>query len=347
MKRINLQGQNIRLFFDRDLDGVVAASLIIHYSGANIVKLVPAHAHYRKPAKEEGVLDVFVDCRSANRDEDIRIDHHASGEEKEYLNREGILVDASFDSAVSLVAKFLGIKVNRRILQEMDKADSGKQNAFSKFKFGDNTIHHLMLKPGLSKDDFTNFEIFKDKVLGFMEKGFAVEDLRSLSKYEQMLEVKYRVVIDEIKKLEQSPLVKFVHSPVKEGLFKENIFKLSGGDFFGKVLPYVNQHYEVEASKDKLGVYVAVGFRRVNEEFDDQLKKIYVDNHPEPYQIFVKRSASNTTIDISQLIQKAKTHSGIVNGGGRADVGGLNSSNKRKAIKALRLIIREIKRLVP
>ena len=347
MKRIQLQGQNIRLFFDRDLDGVVAASLIVHYSGANIVKLVPAHAHYRKPPKEEGILDVFVDCRSANRDEDIRIDHHASGEEKQYLEKEGILVDPSFDSAVSLVAKFLGIRVDNRILKEMDKSDSGKQNAFSKFKFGDKTIHHLLLKPGLSKDDFNDFEVFKDKVLGFMEKGFAVEDLKSLSKYEQMLEVKYRIVIDEIKKSEESPLIKFVHSPVREGLFTEKIFKLSGEDFFGKVLPYVNQHYEVEAGKGKLGVYLVVGFRRVNEDFDNQLRKIYVDNHPEPYQIFVKRSASNTTIDIGELIQRAKSYSGITNGGGRSDVGGLNSSNKRKAIKALRLIISDIKRLVP
>jgi hypothetical protein len=347
MKKINLNGQNIRLFFDRDLDGVVAASLIVHYSGANIVKLVPAHAHYRKPPKEEGILDVFVDCRSANRDEDIRIDHHASGEDKQYLEKEGIIVDPTFDSAVSLVAKFLRIKVNKKILNEMDKSDSGKKNTFSKFKFGNNTIHKLLLNPGLTKEDFNDFEIFKDKVLGFMERGFAVEDLKSLSKYEQMLEIKYRVVIDEIKKSEQSPLVKFVHSPVREGLFAEKIFKLSGEDFFGKVLPYVNQHYEVEAGKDKLGVYVAVGFRRVNEEFDDKLRKIYLDNHPEPYQIFVKRSASNTTIDISQLIQRAKSYSGISNGGGRADVGGLNSSNKRKAIKALRFINKEIKKLVP
>ena len=98
----------------------------------------------------------------------------------------------------------------------------------------------LLLKPGLSKDDFNDFEVFKDKVLGYMKKGFAVEDLRNLSKYEQMLEVKYRIVIDEIKKSEQSPLVKFIHSPVREGLFTEKIFKLSGEDFFGKVLPYVN-----------------------------------------------------------------------------------------------------------
>ena len=346
MKKIDLNGKDVRLFFDRDLDGVVAASLLIHYSGANIVKLVPAHAHYRKPPKNEGVLDVFVDCRSANRDEDVRIDHHSSGEDEEYLQKPGILVDPSFDSAVSLVAKFLGVKVNKHILNEMDKSDSGKENAFSKFKFGDKSIHHLLLNPGLSKEDLQDFEIFKDKVLGFMERGFAVEDLKSLSKYEQMLEARYRVVIEEIKKSAGSPLIKFVHSPVREGIFREKIFTLTGSDFFSKILPYVNQHYEVEAGKDHLGVYMVVGFRRLNEEYDNQLIKIYKDNFPEPYQIFVKRSASNTTINIGELIQEAKSHTGISNGGGRSDVGGLNTANKKKAIKALRFIIREIKRRI-
>ena len=325
---------------------MVAASLLIHYSGANIKQLLPAHAHFPKPHSEAGILDVFVDCRSKNRDEDIRIDHHASGEEKGYLAREGILVDPSFSSAVSLVATFLGIKVDNHILLEMDKADSGKPNVFSKFQFGDRTIYKLLIKPGLTKEDFNDFEVFKDKVLGFMEKGFAVEDIRNLNAYEQMLEVKYNVVIDEIKKSAESPLIKFIHSPVREGLFREKIFTLSGEDFFGKVLPYVNQHYEVESAKNNLVIYVVVGFRRVNEEFDTQLIKIYRDNHPEPYQLFVKRSASNTTINIGELIQRAKAYSGIINGGGRDDVGGLNTSNKSKAIKALRFIISEIKKKI-
>jgi hypothetical protein len=346
MKKIDLVGKDIRLFFDKDLDGAIAASLIIHYSGANIVKMIPAHAHFMKPDKIEGVLDVFVDCRSAHRDEDIRIDHHQSGETKKYLDKSGILVDASYDSAVSLVADFLGIKVNKRILSEMDKADSGRSNAFSKFKLGDKTFHHILIKPGILKEDFKNFEIFKDKLLGFMEKGFAVEDLKSLTKYEQMLEVKYGVIIEEIKKSPDAPLVKLIHSPIRESIFREKIFKITSSNFFGNVLPYVNQHYEVEAAKSNLGIYVVVGFRRYNEKYDHQLIKIYSDNHREPYQIYVDRSASNTTIDIGDLINKAKKYAQISNGGGRSDVGGLNSSSKKKAIKALRYIIREIKNRV-
>ena len=97
MKKVNLKGKKIRLFFDSDLDGTIAASLIKLFSGAKIVAFVPAHANFPKPAKlKDDVLDVFVDCRSKNRDEDVRIDHHASGEDKEYLSEVGSELSVTF-----------------------------------------------------------------------------------------------------------------------------------------------------------------------------------------------------------------------------------------------------------
>jgi hypothetical protein len=350
MKRINLQGQKIRLFFHTDMDGTVAANLIQLHSGAKIVQLVPCqHSEYRgKLEREGGILNVFVDCRSTNRDEDVRIDHHESGEDKEYLARETVILEPSYKSAASLVAKVFNVKVEKQVLKELDKADSADPTCvFSRFIFGRNTMYKILSKPGLRDRHYQDYELFKDTILGFMEKGFAIEDIDDTPEgYEKKLEKKFKVVIEDIKKPD-APLVKFVHSPTTEGLFREHVFKLTDSDFFSKVQPYVKQHYYAESQKGNLGIYVAVGFRARNHGYDAQAREVAKDDHPEPYQIFVSRGEQHASLNIGTIIQDAKKHADIQNGGGRDDVGGLNSSDKRKAIKALSYIIKRIRKDCP
>ncbi len=348
MGKINLAGKKIRLFFDQDLDGAVGASLISLFSGATVVKYIPAFAGFPKPEKmASDILDVFVDCRARNRDEDIRIDHHGSNEEKSYLEREGILVDTSFSSAVSLVAKYLEIKVHPQILAELDKADSGKKNVFTKFMIGNETFHKILINPGLEPKDYDNYELFKDKILSFMEKGFAIEDLEDTPfGYEQQIRKKLKVVVEDVKK-KRKPLIKLVHTPTTSSLFVRNLFKMTDTDFYNKVLPYARQHYYEESIKGKMGVYVIIGFRRMNSKYDNILKKVITNDHPEPFQIFVSRSGSVTTINLGQLIQSVKEQTGITNGGGRDDVGGLNTNDRKKAIRALRLITDAIREQCP
>jgi len=349
MKSINLKGKKIRLFFHTDLDGTIAANLIQLFSGANIVEFMPCP--YQSPPKPEkkdaSVLDVFVDCRAKDFDEDIRIDHHSSGEDETYLAKEGIVVDGNFASAVSLVAKYLGIGVNPKILEEMDMMDSGQhaKSVFGKFTMDDNTIHKIIFDPKISKEDYNDFEKFKDKLLNFMVRGFSIESINSTQGYEQELEGKYSVVIEDIKK-ENKPLTKLIHSPTKGGFFKK-VFTIFDSDFFENVLPYVNQHYEKEANENDLGVYVVVGFIARDYGYDDQLKKTATGEKVEKYQLFVKRSAKNTSIDIGALIQEAKGVTGITNGGGRDSVGGINTDDKAKAIKAINFIVEKIKENCP
>jgi len=350
MGKINLHGRNIRLFFHTDLDGTISASLILLFSGAHIVKFVACpFQNYPKPAKPSPeILDVFVDCRSRNRDEDIRIDHHASGEDAEYLKKEGIILDTNFKSAVSLVAHCLGINVNKQILQEMDNIDSKSgPTVFSRFAMDERTIHKILINPGFSTEEYQDYEKFKDKLLSFMVKGFAIEDLKDTPKgYEQKMEKRFKVVVEDIKK-PSAPLIKLIHTPTHEGIFLEHVFKMTDSDFFGHVLPFVNQHYERESTNENLGIYLVIGFRARNYEFDPKLINIVKDDHPEPFQLFVKRSARNTSIDIGKLIQEAKSHTGITNGGGRADVGGINTNDKSKAIAALRFIVDFIRKNAP
>ncbi len=342
-----LRNKKIRLFFHTDLDGTISANLIQLFSGADIVKFVPCpFQNFPKSEKPEGIdLDVFVDCRSRNRDEDVRIDHHMSGEDEEYLKRENIIVDPSYKSAVSLVAHYLGIKINKQVLEEMDKADSGQKNVFSKFKMDNHTIHKILINDThkFKPRDYEDYEIFKDKLLNFMERGFAIEDLGDTpTGYEEKMEIEYKVVVEDIKK-EGKPLIKVIHSPTSEGIFLEKVFKITDNDFFGHILPYVNQHYEKECEKTGIGAYVIVGFRARNYEFDEKLIKVVKDNHPEPYQLFVKRSGVNANLNIGNIITEVKNKVGITNGGGRDSVGGINTSDKKKAIQALRLITQIIK----
>jgi len=349
MKKINLKGKKIRLFFHTDMDGTVSASLIQLFSGAKIVKYVPCpFQNYPKPEKlSADVLDVFVDCRSREKNEDIRIDHHAGGEDKEYLDREGIVVDSKYKSAVSLVAHYLNIKVNKQILKEMDEKDSGHKNVFWYFKEDNHTIHKMLVSPGMKKSDYLNYETFKDKALGFMEKGFAIEDLKDTPKgYEQKLERKFKVVVEEIKK-PGKPLIKLIHTPTKKGIFFNNAFKMTDSEYYHHVFAYVNQHYVPESEKNNVGIYVVCGFRARNFEFDEKLHKVVKDDHPEPYQLFIKRTSKNTTIHIGDLIQKAKERTGITNGGGGAEIGGINTGDSEKAIAALKFITDEIRNNCP
>ncbi len=348
MKHVDLKGKKIRLFFHTDLDGTISANLIQLFSGAQVIRLVPCpYQNYQKPEKEDGLLDVFVDCRAKDRNEDIRIDHHSSGEDNAYLDREGIIVDTRFGSAVSLVAEYLGAKVDKQILEEMDKADSGKKNVFSKFIMGNRTLNSILVSLGITKEDYQNYEKFKDNLLSLMEKGFAIEDIEDTPKgYEQKLEKNFKIIVEDIKKPGKH-LIKLVHSPTKEGAFLEHVFSIKDSDFFGHVLPYVQQHYYEESKKNDIGIYTVVGFRARNFEFDPDLVKVVKDDHPEPYQIFISRSHDHTSINIGDLIQAAKGYTGITNGGGRDSVGGLNTSDKEKAVKALRYIVEYIEKNCP
>lgn len=350
MSKLRIKGKAIRLFFHMDLDGVISANLIQLFSGAKIVQSIPcSHSEYRGNLDKSNpeILNVFVDCRSTNRDEDIRIDHHAAGEDAAYLKRESIILDSGYKSAVSLVAHHLGCHVDKQILQEMDRADSGQPNVFSKFIFGDKTMYEILHSPGLHPDDYKNYEQFKDKLLGFMVKGFAIEDLKDTPEgYERKMEAKFKVVVEDIKK-RNAPLIKLVHSPTHEGVFLKHVFKMTDAEFFGHILPYINQHYEVESAKEHLGIYVVVGFMARNFEFDEKCRKVIKNDHPEPFQIFVKRSAHNTSIDIGTLIQGVKEHTGINNGGGRDSVGGINTADKGKAVAALRFITDFIRKNAP
>ncbi|MBT3297632.1 hypothetical protein HN385_01810 [archaeon] len=342
-----LKNKKIRLFFHTDLDGTISANLIQLFSGAKIIKFVPCpFQNFPKSEKPKGIdLDVFVDCRSRNKDEDVRIDHHSSGEDEEYLKREGIILDPSYKSAVSLVAHYLGIKINRQVLDEMDKADSGQKNVFSKFTMDNHTIHKILVNDShrFKSSDYLDYEIFKDKLLSFMEKGFAIENLGDTPEgYEEKMKINYRIVVEDIIK-EGKPLVKLVHSPTHEGIFLEKIFKITDNDFFAHVLPYVNQHYEKECERVNMGAYVIIGFRARNYEFDEKLIKVVKNNHPEPYQLFIKRSRVNAHLNIGNIITEVKEKLGITNGGGRDSVGGINTSDKQKAIDALKLITEIIK----
>lgn len=222
MTKLYLAGKKIRLYFHTDLDGAIGANLIYLFSGAKIVKFVPSpFSEYRgKLDKTHGILNVFVDCRSANRDEDIRIDHHLSGEDEAYLKREGIFLWPNYQSVVSLIVHLLGIKINKQIIDELDKADSGKQCIFSKFDMGSHTINKILIDPGLKKEDYQNFEQFEDKIINWMEKGFAIEDLKDTPKgYEKKLEKKFGVIIEDIKKTGVN-LIKIVHTPTHSSFLR-------------------------------------------------------------------------------------------------------------------------------
>ena len=115
----------------------------------------------------------------------------------------------------------------------MDKADSGKENVFSKFKPGDHTIHKVLVNPGFKSDLYKDYAAFKDVLLGAMEKGWAVEkQVDTPEGYERGMEEKFKVVVEDIKQPE-GHLIKLVHSPTKEGVFLENVFKMTDNDFFG------------------------------------------------------------------------------------------------------------------
>jgi hypothetical protein len=198
----------------------------------------------------------------------------------------------------------------------------------------------------LRKEHYQDYELFKDTLLSFMVKGFAIEEVRDTTKgYEQKLEKKYGVKIEDIKKPE-APLIKLVHTSTKEGFFRK-LFTMTGAQFDHDVLRYVMQHYYEESERNEIGVYVVVGFRKLNEEFNNELIKIERDTHQEPFQIFVARSHANTTIDVGRLIQEVKQATGITNGGGRDSVGGMNTADKNKAIKALNLFVDYIRENCP
>jgi hypothetical protein len=348
MKKIDLNNKKIRLFFHDDLDGTISASIIQHYSGAIIVKYIPCSSqNIKKPEKKLNVLDVFVDCRSRDKDENIRIDHHNSGEDNKYLKKDGIIVKTSYKSAVSLVVEVLNLNINKDIIKEMDKADSGKENIFSKFKFDKNTIYKILFNPGLKKNDFQNYENFKDKLLNFMIEGFAIEKIKDTpNKYEQKLERKYKIKIEDIKKQNKN-LIKLIHNKTTQGFIFEQIFTIKDSDFYNHILPFIKQHYYEESKKNNIGIYVIIAFKARNHRYDKNCKKITKDNHFEPYQIFISRSEKNTNINIGDLINKVKEKTGITNGGGRNDVGGLNTNDKNKAIHALKLLVKYIKIYCP
>jgi len=348
-KHIDLGGKRIRLFFHTDLDGTIAASLISLFSGATVERYMPCPMQNApKPPKDHpDTLDVFVDCRSRDRDEDIRIDHHASNEPAEYLAKSTIIVDTRYESAVSLLNHYLGLSVHRWIIEEMDKYDSGKKNIFSALDEADDMIQQLLKSPGLEPDDYRIAERFKYKVMNAMAPGFRVEDITDATDdYERELELKYGVVIEDIKK-EGKPLMKIVHTPVVEGRFREKVFTMTGAQFDKYILSYIIQHYYEVSKRTGIAIYVLVGFYKMNQEYNEALVRLTNDTAKEPFQVFAARSQTNATLNIGTLINEAKQVTGIANGGGRDTVGALNTANKDQAIRAINYIVTAMKERGP
>ncbi|MCK4589344.1 MAG: hypothetical protein KAT77_02800 [Nanoarchaeota archaeon] len=312
-----LNKAKIRLYYHTDMDGTVAALLIKLFSGAEIVEFVPCpfqNFPRKEPLKDS--FDVFVDCRPKEQGKDIiRIDHHFAGESKEYLAVPSILVDTRFESAVTLVAIVFGLSFEEVFLRTMDKSDSGRKNAFSGFKFKDDTLNRVLNE--ITAEDLKDFAIFRDKVISFMEKGFAVEKVEDKSKKEQELGVKYGLVIENIKKTPRSPLTKIFHTPTHEGFFAKKIFKMTPGDFFGNINNYVKENYSETSGKTGIATYLAVGY------YNKKLRS--GEDHPEPYELFVSRSQYNANLNIGEIIERAKIIAKISNGGGRPGVGGINA----------------------
>lgn len=344
MKKIDIRGKRVRIFFHTDLDGVVGAIMLKFFCGVDVVKLVPAYPNYPKPESLPGVLDVFVDCRARDKDEDIRIDHHTSKDDnKEYLEREGIIVEPKFKSIPSLIAKLFNLNINPKILKLTDDMDSGRKNILSTRKISNSTLYKLFFKPGLKISDFENYDTFLDKLYAAMPKGGVIhEEIKDLDAHEKFLKKKFGVVFEEV----PGKSTKIVYTPVKEGFFREKVFKMNGAEFDEHILSYLINRLYIEAKKAGIVIYTVCGFRKLNERYDDKLIKIEEDTNQEPYQIFAARS-ENATINIGELIQAAKDHTGITNGGGREFVGGMNTSDKKKAIKALRFMVKHITKHCP
>ncbi|MGV8172411.1 MAG: hypothetical protein ACP5OA_06995 [Candidatus Woesearchaeota archaeon] len=340
MKSIDLKGKSIRLYYHCDMDGTIAAALIKLFSDAKIVEYIPCpYQNFQKLEEKKGILDVFVDCRAKDRNEDIRIDHHGSGEKADYLQKENIIVDTRFDSAVRLVALVLNINskmtIDENILRQMDKVDSGRITIFADYKLKSDTFINVL--NNIAPKHFVDWEIFKEFILEYMEAGIHKENVEDKNSREQILQEKYGLEIDDIKKTPHSPLTKIFYTPANDGhIFFHKLFKMEGSEFFRDINDYIKREYNENAGKKGIAVYVIVGF----------LSKTGRDGkeNPEPYEIFVSRGPYNTDINIGQLILQAKALTKITNGGGRSDVGGMNAANKESAIKALQYIYDAIKR---
>lgn len=347
MAKLSLQGKKIRLYFHSDMDGTVAALLIKLFSGSEIIEFVPCpYQNFPKKEPVSGVLDVFVDCRS-QKDfkkkpwdkqtwEDIRIDHHGAGEPKEYLAKEGIILKTNYDSAVRLVADVLGISIDKTILRQMDKADSGRVHAFFDFKLKDDTFINL-IKNGAVKD-FKEWESFQRFVLSYMGEGIHVDKDIDKNGKEQEMKQKYGIDILELKKTDRSPLIKifYTHHKAEHFFFHRLFSSMTKTDFFKEVNSYIKRFYHEATGSCNMGVYVVAGFL-APQDWKGQ-------DNPEPFEIFVSRSPFHTTLDIGKIIQQAKAIAKIANGGGRPDVGGMNTSDREKAIKALDYIFQAIVR---
>ncbi|MBU1976014.1 MAG: hypothetical protein KKG59_06440 [Nanoarchaeota archaeon] len=331
MTRIDLQGKKIRLFFHSDLDGYISASLVQLFSGAIIMQYLPVGPQMPKPPKQDpDVLDVFVDTMSKGRDEDVRIDHHYTGEDDAYLKRDGIVIDTNRKSCVSLVAECLGISaIDPKIVAALDASDSGQTGPFAKFKTNQETWKKILNigydEYGFEPEDYASFEVFSKKFSQYMEKGFDAGTLVSQEAYKATLTRKFGIEF-----VTKGNLL-IIHSPFDQ-------ISMTDSEFYSEVNPYIKQYLNEKAKRDGVEVYVVVAF------FNRSEKKyvLFVAGSPHnrwQYPVYVDGE--------NDLLGKAKKVTGVTNMGGREGVGGItferNDEQRDLAFKSVIIIVNFLK----
>ncbi|MFC1774766.1 hypothetical protein ACFLZN_00440 [Nanoarchaeota archaeon] len=332
MTKINLKGKYIRLYYDSDLDGAITALLVKVFSGAKIVEYVPCSAGTQRKRKLAGVTDVFVDCRPANADSDIiRIDHHFGDYDTgEYLKNENIIVVDS-PSAVRVAAIVFGAKINERILEEMDKVDAGKTHAFIRFTMLDDTLTKIV-KNG-TKRHFEDWETFRAFILQHMGEGMDMPGLADESVLEQLLQTKYGIKLEEIKK-RGKPLVKILYTPVNG----KKTFTLPAAEFFGPINNGIIKGYREKLQAEGVICYVVVGFYSATNRDGSE--------NTAPYQVFVSRTPESKGVHLGNAITQIVGACRQTNGGGHpsGEVAGSNSETLNEAKKVLAFLSEKIQK---
>jgi len=306
--------------------------------------------------KLEGVLDVFIDTRARLYNEDIRIDHHGSGEPKTYRNKRGIILEDSgkYASCVGLIRdvffdSLFNHPVDEKIIDEANKADAGDRTAvFSQFRPNVEVVKRIFQEKeyAITVDAVKDFNLFISK----LERAFGVTKIERTDVQKQATSVGMHVV--------SGPGFNLIVD--KEGKSLES----KDSDWFRIVFGELKAKCDY-SSKD-LKVYIVGGFQASANHYINEKGEIKKEKHAEPYQVFISHNGVSK-IDIGsdahgEILQplkeeiitrfqpeykayleqlkkagyKAEQRNKLaVNGGGRDSVGGLNFHDKKIAQYAL------------
>lgn len=128
-------GKNVALYFHDDLDGIYSAILMKNYlekNGFKIVKygVINYQEGYSAFNLDKSLINVVVDFGDTHEDVDIYIDHHGIFNVEDENVKKRPFVKESADSAYEVVAKQLGVPVDKLVLDVIKMIDSAKYDEY-------------------------------------------------------------------------------------------------------------------------------------------------------------------------------------------------------------------------